>query len=242
MCETQRIWRLDRRRTVPWWTTWHEGDGIIAQCTCMECPETDIDRLDKLQRTVEESIWDNGQVMLVDIARRAGLKLGPNRRMQELMQKRNDEILAIINSARADASVDVQISEVNTRYAQAITNAARRGPDANQWKGPGRINGGKGQWQSDNDDNKMTWIVIVACSFAILACIVVATWMVLRKKAPPPVLEYQNNQHVVVGNPVCSGTDAAGVVQGSVPTVTVAAVVRKSPTNGDRDKLVEEDA
>merc|ERR1712176_274243 len=32
LCESERLWRLDRTRGIPWWARWHEGPGIVAQC------------------------------------------------------------------------------------------------------------------------------------------------------------------------------------------------------------------
>eukprot|EP00913_Durusdinium_trenchii_P000845 g787.t1 len=64
---------------IPWWAT--RSQTVVYQCTCDGCPA--LEDVSQVKQTVEENIWDNGQDLLVDVARREGLKLGPNRKMQE---------------------------------------------------------------------------------------------------------------------------------------------------------------
>merc|ERR1712139_604736 len=112
--------RLDRLEGVPWWARYHRGRGIVAQCTCDGCPTNEPDAVTKITQTVEEGLWDNGQIMLVDIARREGLKYGPNRKMQELMAQRNDRILSAIHSNMSSAQVGNRIDRINFQYHNMI--------------------------------------------------------------------------------------------------------------------------
>merc|ERR550532_1898893 len=81
----------------------------------------------KLKQTLKESVWDNGQVMLVDIARREELTLGPTRRMQELMVRRNSEILRTVEKVGNSGDASSQIAAINDKYGVLITAAARSG-------------------------------------------------------------------------------------------------------------------
>jgi hypothetical protein len=84
--------------------------------------------MDKLQKTLSEGLWDNGQMMLVDIARRAGLKYGPNRAMQELMAQRNEEIKSVLDGSN-DYHMNRRIAQINTEYGSKIAEAALLYPD-----------------------------------------------------------------------------------------------------------------
>lgn len=130
LCESQRTWRLDRKRQKgsPWWARWHQGDGMVAQCTCHGCPESMESMASTLQWTVKEDLWENGQRMLLDIARREGLLWGPTRRMQELMLQRNEEILRALEESKVASyrfDLDETIHQINRRYSDGIIHAAR---------------------------------------------------------------------------------------------------------------------
>uniref|UniRef100_A0A7S4QAU9 Uncharacterized protein n=1 Tax=Alexandrium monilatum TaxID=311494 RepID=A0A7S4QAU9_9DINO len=236
LCETQRVWRLDRTRAIPWWARWHSGEGIITQCTCVGCPKNASIRHATLRRTVSESVWDNGQVMLVDIARREGLRLGPNRKMQELMLKRNSEIIQTIENHGDSGVADRRISAINNRYALMIMDAARLGDDPPQQRkrGAGRDN--------DDDDHdlfggRMMWIVaaVVACSVTILCSIVIATGLVIRSRSSKtPISAFQQNQQVVIGSPVQANSELSGVTAGAPVTVS-------APTKSQRGSAVAKD-
>uniref|UniRef100_A0A7R9ZZA3 Uncharacterized protein n=1 Tax=Pyrodinium bahamense TaxID=73915 RepID=A0A7R9ZZA3_9DINO len=229
MCETQRIWRLDRTRSIPWWARWHQGEGIVAQCSCFECPDSDVARTAKFKKTVSESIWDNGQVMLVDIARREGLRLGPNRGMQELMLKRNDEITHVIEALGPTGLADVKIAGINDRYAVLITDAARTGEDPyDLYESEGeKILEAKKRELEKNFET--TTIIVVVSAVVIVLAIAVATCLVLsRKNRETPITTFQENQHVVIGSPVADNTAMSGIMAGA--PVTVAA-----PTKGKGD-------
>lgn len=234
LCDSQHIWRLDGGRAIPWWTRWQPGRGIIAQCTCKDCPSTVLEGDLKLKETVSDSLWDNGQTMLVDIARREGLLHGPNRRMQELMVMRNDEILQVLDDGESEkeASKDKAraIALINDVYAERIVHAARvHGDDgANR---PGKRGG-----EEEMRKHYVVFAIIAGvCTCAIIGAIGVATRVVMRKKTESPITTFEQNQQVVIGNPVSptdNAVDANGVATGAPVTVS-------APTKGAREQAKE---
>ncbi|CAE8639320.1 unnamed protein product, partial [Polarella glacialis] len=178
LCETQFVWRLDRRQGIPWWARWNDGSGVVYQCTCGECPASTDKAIADVKQTVEESIWDNGQVMLVDIARREGMKLGPNSRMQELMAQRNVAVTEILKTYTSDNSAEAQsmINSVNIKYGALIAEAANSYPDDGS--------GSRDDWGPDGEQKKtftMFIVVIVACTVAVLCAIGAAVYCFFRR-------------------------------------------------------------
>jgi len=231
LCETQRVWRLDRTRTVPWWARWYTGDGIIAQCTCVGCPESPVEKREKLKRTVEDSVWDNGQAMLVDIARREGLQLGPNRRMQELMLRRNSEIISTISQFGDSGETDQRIGAINDRYALLITDAARQGDDEHP-------DGGRLYSEGKRDEQNLEVIIaiIVSCSCVLLVAVAVATWLLIRKrKRESPISTFGGNPQVVIGNPVPPETSAATGPMTGAPVTVAAPTKAKGSDSGAKE-------
>lgn len=225
LCESERIWRLDRMEGTPWWARRHEGRGIVAQCTCANCPSSEVSAAQKLKKTMEEDLWDNGQIMLVDIARRQGLRYGPNRPMQELMATRNERILETLKMNMSSTSLDRRIAAINEHYHREILRAAQEGPDE-----PPRKGRRKGD---DDDDDETTVVVLVTCTAVILVVVAVATCIIVRhrRKQNDGISTFQG-EHVVVGNPVAPGISmdvATGAIQGGTP-VTVAAPAKQSKT------------
>jgi len=222
LCESSRIWRLDRAEGIPWWARWHSGRGIIAQCTCTGCPSTALAGHNKLLSTMENGVWDNGQMMLVDIARRENLVYGPNREMQELMAERNREILSLIRDSADGQNLDRRISLINSKFTDKISNAARNYPDR------------KHDRVRDNDHTALI-VVVVVCTIVVVAAIVMATFIILcrRKHASSPVTGFQQGDDVVVGQPVRDEEHPAnpfsehGPVSGTpVQPVTVSAPMK----------------
>jgi len=208
LCETQRVWRLDRTRAIPWWTRWQDGDGITSQCTCVDCPDSNATRFEKLKRTLTESVWDNGQVMLIDIARRENLRLGPNRKMQELMVRRNSEILQTVEVSGGSDKADSQIAAINDRYGVLITEAAHLGEDP--W--PPK-NGQKDKTAKDGkktDSTLIFAIIVAACSVAVISTIICASMFLVRMwkktRRETPIQPFQQGSQIVIGNPVPQGT------------------------------------
>jgi len=174
---------------------------------------------------VEEGLWDNGQIMLIDIARREKLKYGPNRRMQELMASRNDQILAITRASTLSADlVDRRIAEINSKYIEQITRAAREFPDM-----PSTVD------KDDSEDNNTTLvIVVICCSMAVISVVACAAYLVIQSKKKQwqtPTRAFQG-ENVVVGQPVPTNGDALPVsgILGGTP-VTVAAPMKVSKTD-----------
>jgi len=230
LCETQQIWRLDRPSGSPWWASWPTGPGrrggMVMQCTCGGCPHAPEGR-EKLYRTLEGRVWDLGQVMLVDIARREGLRLGPNLRMQELMLQRNQEILTFLESERARGAPEEEqlgrIEEINENYAKQITIAARTYPDDGEGYGRRRRDKTK-----DEEFRLASLIIIVATIFLCTGCIVLSIFAVARKlmrrPTSTPVEEFAvPTEQVVIGQPVPN--NSAGGVD-SIAHGTSATTVR----------------
>jgi hypothetical protein len=178
----------------------------------------------KLKETLKESVWDNGQAMLVDVARREELKLGPNRKMQELMVRRNSEILRTVEVVGDSRDASSQIAAINDKYGVLITAAARLGEDPSL---PFRSNG-KGEAIMIEDDRtkkeKLIFaIVIGASSVAVVCTIICASLFLVRRwkknRRETPVQPFRESGQIVIGNPVPQGT-AAQVTNGAPVTVS----------------------
>mmetsp|Transcript_129736 Transcript_129736/g.252747 ORF Transcript_129736/g.252747 Transcript_129736/m.252747 type:complete len:571 (-) Transcript_129736:319-2031(-) len=231
LCETRRLWRLDRAEAIPWWTRYNKEKGVIAQCTCMDCPETQQESFEKLKRTLAESIWDNGQVMLTDIARRANMTFGPNRKMQELMVRRNSEILKALDAYGDNA--DTQIAGINDRYSVLITEAAELGEDPGMGRSTVMKIMTKGSSKGDSSIPIIAIVVAassvaVICTIACASMFLVRMWKKTRQKTP--VQPFQQGSQIVIGNPVTQGT-AAEVTTGA-PVAVAAPTRTKSGSNG----------
>jgi len=194
---------------------------MIVQCSCTGCPDSMDSMATAITRTLEEDLWENGQSILLDIARREGLKLGPNREMQVLMAQRNTVILSMVDSNISE-TLDSTISVTNMKYARMITVAARRYGDA----APEGSNGPPSYRGSDDT----TRVTIIVCTSMLLAFGMVAMWYMIwiRRKKANLIQELQANQEVVIGQPV-AGEEPAVVTTGA--PVTVAA-----PTKGNNAK------
>ncbi|CAE7728766.1 unnamed protein product [Symbiodinium microadriaticum] len=175
LCETKFVWRLDG------------PDG---------CPAFDDSGVDEVKRTLEESIWDNGQVLLVDIARREGLQLGPNRKMQELMQERNELVLKASSSLTTSnrAEVETRIQDINAYYSRMIEEAARTYPDI----GLGAPEPGRG---AENGLSLMLAILLTLTVLLVIVLIVIVLYLMR------PVTAFSENDQIVIGSPVAPNQD-----------------------------------
>ncbi|CAE8711611.1 unnamed protein product [Polarella glacialis] len=228
LCETQFVWRLDRRQGIPWWARWNDGSGVVYQCTCGDCPARTDKAIADVKQTVEESIWDNGQVMLVDIARREGMQLGPNSRMQELMVQRNVAVTDILKTYTNDNSAEAQsmIDSVNKKYAALIAEAANSYPDDGSGK--------RDDWGPDGEQEKTITtfiVVIVACTVAVLLAICTAVYCCFRRRpSKTPLGDFVgSNENVVIGSPV---PIEEGGSQGKNDVYDGAPVTVLAPTKG----------
>eukprot|EP00929_Paragymnodinium_shiwhaense_P043376 TRINITY_DN22309_c0_g2_i1.p1 TRINITY_DN22309_c0_g2~~TRINITY_DN22309_c0_g2_i1.p1 ORF type:complete len:619 (+),score=162.90 TRINITY_DN22309_c0_g2_i1:115-1971(+) len=77
------------------------------ECLCYQCPATMEALNAKMNATIVSNIWSSGQATLIDIARQAGLELGPTQAMQELMRQRNEKLLQMV--ADHEGPVDQQL-------------------------------------------------------------------------------------------------------------------------------------
>jgi len=175
-----------------------------------------------MKRTLEDSVWDNGQMMLTDIARREGLKHGPNRQMQELMVRRNAAVLAAVADDGDDGRIQ-RTSAINEQYTLKITQAARMYGDDECAALTAELN--------EKEEIKSTWtngVIAAICTLALMITICTATVCILKRRKESPVLGFEQNQQVVIGNPV---QDAQGQAVTGSP-VTVAAQTRHSQKGG----------
>jgi len=230
LCETKKVWRLDGPG-LPWWGRY--SNSTVYQCTCDGCPAQDEASLEEVKKSLEESIWDNGQVLLVDIARREGLKFGPNRRMQELMVERNQLVLeeSALLSPENRAQVETKIQDINTYYSRLIAEAAREYPDTGL---PAEDD------QRGREQGGLSLILAILLTLAVLmviVLIVIVLFLMKRRKAAlnSPVTNFTQNEQIVIGSPVPSsqrGPKDEGVVGGAA--VTVAAPTKgRSQVNGE---------
>jgi len=227
LCETQIRWRLDRSQHIPWWTRWdHTGQGVY-QCTCLGCPST-TDEVVTTLTDLQDNIWDNGQVMLVDIARREGLVYGPNRRMQELMVERNDRVMYIIKPLNSTngAAIESELKSVNERYARLIAEAAHEYPDEYIDDEDDDSNLGH---QKEGQSGPVFLVLIVACTTVILVGMGLATYCVVqRRKLQSAVTGFEPSEEIVIGRAIPSagapGNPGKDAVAGAA--VTVAAPTR----------------
>lgn len=225
LCDKSRVWRVDSTQAIPWWSRMSRGDGPALQCVCEGCPSSSKDAMEKLTDTLSDDLWLNGQDMLVDIARREGLTLGPNYQMQALMVQRNDKIRAVLADKSASTEkTSAAIASINSEYSALIREAAKKYGNTGPRKQDGRREGG---------DEKKRYVVFGVvtgvCLCFIIAVIGCATRLILKRKAAAaaqaPAMGFQTNGEVVIGSPVQEPGAVAGAVTGAPVTVS-------APTKG----------
>jgi len=218
---------MDKEDGTPWWARWNTKEGIVYQCTCGGCPDRTEAATEEVKKTLEESIWDNGQVMLVDIARREGLQLGPNRRMQLLMAERNSAISDMLKVMSNENRIEVEqrITRVNAEYASLISNAAREFPDDG---GPPEEPDLEDQkTESEPEQTSVLLGILLGCALAVVCALLWAIVCLLhrRRTTETPVTGFANEQ-VVIGSPVAppdSGEAGLGKGDGVVSGAAVTA-------------------
>jgi hypothetical protein len=168
----------------------------------------------KLTVTLGDDIWDNGQTILVEIAKQEELKLGPNQKMQELMSRRNAEILAYISQNSSNIGVselDTHIAEINTRYIAQITDAAGSYPD-------------DGGFSEKDEVQLMGFVTIMVIAVSACVCmlsIAVTTWVCCRRKPPQNASSTTlDGEHVVIGSPVQDVAPTGGAVLNGTAVAT----------------------
>jgi len=183
-----------------------------------------------VKKTLEADIWDNGQDLLTDIARREHLKLGPNRQMQELMVRRNELVLEA-NQAMSTGTrheVENRIQNINAYYTHLITEAARTYPDEGLDKDT--FDSLQRKEEESTGLSRILAILLSVTGVVVIVLMLVILVLVRRrrqKEESTPVTAFAENQQVVIGSPVPAnqhGKDQ-GVVSGAA--VTVAAPTRE---------------
>eukprot|EP00434_Breviolum_minutum_P013087 symbB.v1.2.011533.t1/scaffold778.1/size163404/16 len=198
LCETRLVYRLDSAG-VPWWAT--QSPNIVYQCTCDGCPALTEEGTKEVKQTLEESVWDNGQDLLVDIARRENLELGPNRKMQELMVRRNELVLEASKSFETGNRMEVEkrIQNINAYYTHLITDAARTYPD----DGSGDEKWDMRESESAGLSRLLAILLSVTAALVIVLFVVILVLVRRRKqKEQTPVTAFAETDQVVIGSPV----------------------------------------
>eukprot|EP00405_Crypthecodinium_cohnii_P024909 CAMPEP_0206494294 /NCGR_PEP_ID=MMETSP0324_2-20121206/47627_1 /ASSEMBLY_ACC=CAM_ASM_000836 /TAXON_ID=2866 /ORGANISM="Crypthecodinium cohnii, Strain Seligo" /LENGTH=350 /DNA_ID=CAMNT_0053977891 /DNA_START=348 /DNA_END=1400 /DNA_ORIENTATION=- len=199
LCDTSEKYIASSSTSQPWWTRYQPSNyGTAWQCTCKGCPETLTEAKLKLSTTVEADIWSNGQAMLVDIAQKAGLLYGPNRKMQELMAQRNTEILALLSNTTALTSA--AITAINEKYTALIEAAAEE-------YGDDPVEEVVVKTKTDSKWNIALMVTAGVCTLVIVIVVGCATRAIISRKrqsGSSPVLEFAGERanQVVVGSPV----------------------------------------
>lgn len=228
LCETRLVYRLDVAG-VPWWAT--QSRGPVYQCTCDGCPAFTEEGTEEVKKTLEADIWDNGQDLLTDIARRENLKLGPNRQMQELMVRRNELVLEA-NQAMSTGTrheVENRIQNINAYYTHLITEAARTYPD----EGLDKDSFDSLQRKEEESAGLSRVLAILLSVTGVVVIVLMLVILVLvrrrrQKEESTPVTAFAENQQVVIGSPVPADQTRSkdeGVVSGAA--VTAAAPTRE---------------
>jgi len=97
------------------------------ECQCLGCPEDNSKAKKKLKDTLENDLWQHGVAQLAAISKEIGI-LGANRKMQELMKGRNDDILAAFAShpGLLDAAFQAKVDVITRKYHAQIVAEAKR--------------------------------------------------------------------------------------------------------------------
>lgn len=95
------------------------------ECFCEGCPTTLQDLRAKLERQVRARVHSNGVQLLIQIAAQENLRY-PTLEMQSLMDSRNEKIIGLMLEQGSASSMSTDaIAQVNDRYLQLVTTAAR---------------------------------------------------------------------------------------------------------------------
>jgi len=138
---------------------------------------------------------------------------------------RNNEILAVLDDSENEDTVSKDNSKaialINDIYAQRITDAARAYGDDGILASDGK------RREEELEKNYFVFAVIAGiCTCAIIAAIGVATKVVMRKKHETPITSFDQNQQVVIGNPVSPTNDVVGSGVTTGAPVTVSAPMK----------------
>jgi len=218
----------------------HVAVGVAGQhgleCQCEGCPSTKDDSSEKLTKTLVEDLWIHGVATLATIAKEVGI-LGANRKMQELMKERNEEIMKLHSAGNTEGpAFQAKVDSIVAEYRKLIVTEAERFKAAGE-KPEGVIlspgvndeslleepqgRSGKGGRHGDDDDGGMV-VVIVAASVVgvgLLICLLGLVYKFGQAKGGKHIntagtgdsnmVPVEGDSNVVLGRPV-----EAGAVQG----------------------------
>lgn len=193
----------DSHRSYPIATA--EGDRY--ECFCEGCPPSIEETQKKFHRLLENELHANGQSLLNSIAQEVGLKY-PTRRMQDLMDERNAEIMKVVKSEKSGYEKEKEIGQINDAYVKKIKEAGRKGPD------------GKPQASTEENDGEKNIYLIVAISAVVVAGVAVGAAILAvraRQKGPQVVdMSVQSSPSEIQrrADALRQANDAAAVVVG----------------------------
>lgn len=215
------------------------------ECQCFDCPTTAQQAEESLNATflgerhggVSDTVWQNGQTVLSDIAWRAGLIHGPTPQMQAMMVARNVEIgQAISRYGSGAVRTEREIVGISNTWNEKIEECAVGGPEhescdfrgAQQYL-PEYAQAPETIREESDEGGGMLIIVIIVCAVVVLGLAGTVFVLLTKKKggAGGPggnARPIEGDPNVVVGRPVEGGAappqfDAAG----GAPVATDAA-------------------
>eukprot|EP00746_Dinoflagellata_sp_MGD_P159519 gnl/MRDRNA2_/MRDRNA2_86721_c6_seq1.p1 gnl/MRDRNA2_/MRDRNA2_86721_c6~~gnl/MRDRNA2_/MRDRNA2_86721_c6_seq1.p1 ORF type:complete len:563 (+),score=77.00 gnl/MRDRNA2_/MRDRNA2_86721_c6_seq1:53-1741(+) len=161
------------------------GDGHRYECFCEGCPSTVEEGDAKFHLLMENELHANGQSILNAIAMEVGLKY-PTRRMQQLMDERNAEIMKVVKSGKNGAEQEREIGRINEEYVEKIRESGKRGPEDDT--------GSQSPQQEEGDESNVYFIIAVAAVVVALISVCAAVWAVRSRRKGPRVIDMSVGQ------------------------------------------------
>jgi hypothetical protein len=177
------------------------------ECSCQGCPSNVEQTKAKYKETLDENLFKTGNLEIARIAKEYGL-IGPNRRMQELLQERDQRITTEFNALTGvpddawQATLDAIIAEYTPLFRAEAERYAR---DGDPTVAPVVI-----ERDDDDDDGSLIIIIVAAAGGAVfLVLVAIACILYSRGKARAAVQGGQRprdgDPNVVMGRPVAPG-------------------------------------
>jgi len=234
--------------------------GVAGQhgleCQCNGCPSSKDNATDKLSKTLVDDLWIHGVATLATIAKEVGI-LGANRRMQELMKERNEEIMKLHSAGPSEgAAFQIKVDSIVAEYRELIVGEAQRfkaaGEKPEDIIKPGvsdeslleepQGRAGKGGVKEEEKGGMIVIIVAASVSgVALLMCLLGLVYKFGQAKGGKHIntantgdmIPVDGDSNVVLGRPV-----EAGVVQGE--TALGGVVQPSAGGKGDNSAAAEE--
>jgi hypothetical protein len=178
------------------------------ECSCQGCPSNVEQTKAKYKDTLDENLFKTGNLEIARIAKQYGL-IGPNRRMQELLQERDERITTEFNAHQGlpddtwQATMDAIIAEYTPLFRAEAERYAR---DGDPTVDPVVVG------SSDDDDGGIVLIIIIAAGVVVIILLVAVVYVLYsRGKARSAMQGGQRprdgDPNVVMGRPVAPGAE-----------------------------------